>query len=49
MIRPTAFASLALLIAGSAAVAGTPYQMVMSLRPVAIQAGTTAQMTVHSR
>jgi hypothetical protein len=49
MIRPTAFASLALLIAGSAAVAGTSYPMVMSLRPVAIQAGTTAEMTVHSR
>jgi hypothetical protein len=28
---------------------GTSYPMVMSLRPVAIQAGTTAEMTVHSR
>jgi hypothetical protein len=49
MIRPTAFAPLALLVAASTSAAGTSYPMVMSLRPVAIQAGTTAEMTVHSR
>jgi hypothetical protein len=50
MIRLTALAPLAaLLVAASAAVAGSSYPMVMSLRPVAIQAGTTAEMTVHAR
>jgi hypothetical protein len=49
MIRLTALAAVTVLIAASTAVAGTSYPMVMSLRPVAIQAGTTAEMTVHSR
>ncbi|HET6324533.1 MAG TPA: PPC domain-containing protein [Planctomycetaceae bacterium] len=49
MIRPTRLAPLAFLVAASTAAAGTSYPMVMSLRPVAIQAGTTAEMTVHSR
>jgi hypothetical protein len=49
MIRTTALAAVTLLMAASAAAAGTSYPMVMSLRPVAIQAGTTAEMTVRSR
>jgi hypothetical protein len=53
MIRRTALAVIAPLLAavsaGSAVGGGTSYPMVMSLRPVAIQAGTTAEMTVHSR
>ena len=50
MIRRTALAVIATLpVAGLAMGAGTSYPMVMSLRPVAIQAGTTAEMTVHSR
>src|SRR5271163_1517263 len=50
MIRRTALAVIATLpVAGFAMAAGTSYPMVMSLRPVAIQAGTTAEMTVHSR
>ncbi|HEV8003648.1 MAG TPA: hypothetical protein VGP63_27535 [Planctomycetaceae bacterium] len=49
MIRTTALAAVTVLIAASTSAAGTSYPMVMSLRPVAIQAGTTAEMTVHSR
>ena len=50
MIRRTALAVIAILpVAGLAMADGTSYPMVMSLRPVAIQAGTTAEMTVHSR
>ncbi|HEV8066545.1 MAG TPA: hypothetical protein VGP76_02325 [Planctomycetaceae bacterium] len=45
-----ALAVIAMLpVAGLAMADGTSYPMVMSLRPVAIQAGTTAEMTVHSR
>jgi hypothetical protein len=39
----------AILVAPLTAKAGGSYPMVMSLRPVAIQAGTTADMAVHSR
>src|ERR1700731_899040 len=50
MIRRTALAVIAILpVAGLALADGTSYPMVMSLRPVAIQAGTTADMAVHSR
>jgi hypothetical protein len=50
MIRRTALAVIAILpVAGLALADGTSYPMVMSLRPVAIQAGTTAEMSVHSR
>jgi hypothetical protein len=52
MIRRTGLALLATLLAAPyapPAFAGTSYPMVMSLRPVAIQVGTTADLTVHSR
>ena len=39
----------AVLATPLAALAGGSYPMVMSLRPVAIQAGTTADMAVHAR
>jgi len=53
MTRGIALFVVAPLLAAATALpalgAGTSYPMVMSLRPVAIQAGTTAEMTVHSR
>src|ERR1700733_14980281 len=52
MIRRTGGFLLAGLLAAlyaPPAFAGTSYPMVMSLRPVAVQAGTTADLTVHSR
>jgi hypothetical protein len=52
MFRRPASPVFALLLAASCAMsatAGTSYPMVMSLRPVAIQVGTTAEMSVHAR
>jgi hypothetical protein len=49
MIRPLFLAALAGLSLVASAAAGTSYPMVMSLQPVAIQAGTSAEMTVRSR
>ncbi len=49
MIRRIVFGALAALCAATAARAGNSYPMVMSLQPVAIQAGTSAEMTVRSR
>ena len=49
MIRRIVFGALAALCAATGARAGNSYPMVMSLQPVAIQAGTSAEMTVRSR
>jgi hypothetical protein len=49
MTRRIVFGALAALCAATAARAGNSYPMVMSLQPVAIQAGTSAEMTVRSR
>ncbi len=49
MIRRFVFVALAALCAPTTARAGNSYPMVMSLQPVAIQAGTTAELTVRSR
>ncbi len=49
MIRRFVFVALAALCAATTARAGNSYPMVMSLQPVAIQAGTTAELTVRSR
>jgi hypothetical protein len=49
MIRRIVFGALAALCAATGARAGNSYPMVMSLQPVAIQAGTSADMTVRSR
>src|SRR5580692_2470282 len=49
MIRRIVFGALAAFCAATGARAGNSYPMVMSLQPVAIQAGTSAEMTVRSR
>src|ERR1700733_14778456 len=49
MIRRVVLGGLAALCAATGARAGNSYPMVMSLQPVAIQAGTSAEMTVRSR
>ncbi len=49
MIRRIVFGAVAALCAATGARGGNSYPMVMSLQPVAIQAGTSAEMTVRSR